>query len=81
MTEALIERRIFPGKRFINGLSRLIWRAKPHQESAAQPKLNSVHIIDRPEHLDMFPARGGVHVPGVPRYDSGFRNWYDVNSK
>lgn len=35
-------------------------------------------VEDREEHLDMFPARGGVHAPGVPRYETGFRNWQGI---
>lgn len=40
----------------------------------------SEHVVfdpveDRPEHLHMFPAGGGVHVPGVARSSSGFREF------
>jgi len=34
---------------------------------------------ERPDpHAHMYPEKGGVHVPNVPRYPSGFREWHHI---
>lgn len=83
MTEVLIEKRAFPGKRFVDQLSGLIWRAKTIQKPKNQLIVSSVVFVDNAEHLPMLPEKGSTHVPGVPRYDSGFRNYHPLakNSK
>lgn len=83
MTEALIERRAFPGKRFVDHLSGLIWRDKPKEIIKNQPVVSSVIFVDNAERLHMLPEKGSTHVPDVPRYDSGFRNYHPLakNSK